>query len=149
MPFAVTIGERWLGFVKRITCKLQPLFFFYRCVYEVFVGQDFLSDLGFDKSDFDLLCGLTSWATCGTGRPRETTEKGATYGPYYSIPSLLCCDADSFFQEIMMPVPKRTMSRNYLTNKKVATIAFPSHVIGAKRLALAPSSCWTPRAWPL
>ncbi len=35
------------------------------------MGKDLLLASGFAAEDFNLLCGLTSWATCGSGKPRE------------------------------------------------------------------------------
>ena len=32
------------------------------------------SNTRFKPEEFSLLCGLTSWATCGTGRPRDESE---------------------------------------------------------------------------
>ena len=38
------------------------------------MGKDFLKGYSFKAEEFSLLCGLTSWATCGTGKPREIPE---------------------------------------------------------------------------
>jgi len=42
------------------------------------VGKDFLRSHNFKAEEFSLLCGLTSWATCGTGRPRESSNNKKT-----------------------------------------------------------------------
>ncbi len=65
--------ERVAGIMIALCCH-------HRCDWDVFVGQDFLKGRGFDEEDFDLLCGLTSWATCGTGKPRQARKgKGQTF----------------------------------------------------------------------
>lgn len=43
----------------------------HRCEWSHFVGKDLLLSHGFTSDQFRLLCGLTSWATCGTGKPRD------------------------------------------------------------------------------
>ena len=52
----------------------------HRCDWDLFVGKEFLLERGFEQQDFNLLCGLTSWATCGSGKPRtrKGKEKGKT-----------------------------------------------------------------------
>ena len=51
----------------------------HRCVWSTYCGKEYLvsEETGLSKDDFGLLCGLTSWATCGTGKPRqkETEDK--------------------------------------------------------------------------
>jgi len=48
----------------------------HRCGYDLFAGKEFLRRCGLGgRAVFGLLCGLTSWATCGTGRPRSAKEK--------------------------------------------------------------------------
>ena len=42
-------------------------------VWNEFKIFDFITS--FKPEEFSLLCGLTSWATCGTGRPREDTSE--------------------------------------------------------------------------
>ncbi|TRY74855.1 hypothetical protein TCAL_06329 [Tigriopus californicus] len=47
----------------------------HRCVWNLFAGCSYLQDLGFLAEEFSLLCGLTSWAICGSGKPRNTKDK--------------------------------------------------------------------------
>lgn len=46
----------------------------HRCEWSNYVGKDFLLKNNFIPDEFSLLCGLTSWATCGTGRPRDSQK---------------------------------------------------------------------------
>merc|ERR1711974_11834 len=45
----------------------------HRCEWKFFVGQENLVDsFGLETiNEFNVLCGLTSWATCGSGKPRQ------------------------------------------------------------------------------
>jgi len=43
----------------------------HRCDWNIYVGKEYLLENGFKIEDFSLLCGLTSWGTCGDGKPRE------------------------------------------------------------------------------
>lgn len=49
----------------------------HRCSWAPYVGKEFLLDSGFAPKEFSLLCGLTSWATCGSGRPRSNRSSAA------------------------------------------------------------------------
>ena len=45
----------------------------HRCKWHSFVGKKYLAETaGFVENEFSLLCGLTSWATCGSGKPRDS-----------------------------------------------------------------------------
>ena len=47
----------------------------HRCNWNTFVGKKYLLELAeFSPDEFTLLCGLTSWATCGSGKPRNKGE---------------------------------------------------------------------------
>lgn len=35
----------------------------------------YLQNNNLTNEDFDIICGLVSWATCGTGQSRETRQK--------------------------------------------------------------------------
>jgi len=45
----------------------------HRCEWNSYVGKEFLTEQGFTEEDFTLLTSITSWWTCGSGRPRETS----------------------------------------------------------------------------
>lgn len=34
-----------------------------------------LQRIGLNREDFDIMCGLVSWATCGSGKSRDVNEK--------------------------------------------------------------------------
>lgn len=52
----------------------------HRCSWRSFVGKKYiLQTAGFLASEFPLLCGITSWATCGSGKPRNKGKKGQLY----------------------------------------------------------------------
>jgi tRNA:m4X modification enzyme len=45
----------------------------HRCDWGSFVGKKYLLEkAGFSPQEFKLLCGITSWATCGSGKPRNS-----------------------------------------------------------------------------
>ena len=45
----------------------------HRCDWGSFVGKKYiLEKAGFCPQEFKLLCGITSWATCGSGKPRKS-----------------------------------------------------------------------------
>jgi len=43
----------------------------HRCEWSPYVGKEFLTEQGFTEEDFPLLTSITSWCTCGSGKPRE------------------------------------------------------------------------------
>lgn len=43
----------------------------HRCTWNSYVGKEFLKSEGFTPEDFPLLSSITSWCTCGSGRPRK------------------------------------------------------------------------------
>ena len=48
----------------------------HRCDWGSFVGKKYITEqAGFSPQEFTLLCGITSWATCGSGKPRNTGKK--------------------------------------------------------------------------
>ena len=47
----------------------------HRCSWSSYVGKKFLTDVGFVPRQFSALCSITSWATCGSGKPRRRREK--------------------------------------------------------------------------
>lgn len=46
----------------------------HRCSWKSFVGKDFIQAVGFDPNHFQALCSVSSWATCGSGKPRKSKE---------------------------------------------------------------------------
>ena len=65
--FAQNAPERTKTILIALCCH-------HRCDWNIYVGKDFLLSHNFKAEDFSLLCGLTSWATCGTGKPRENSK---------------------------------------------------------------------------
>jgi len=47
----------------------------HRCDWSPYVGKEFLTEQGFTEEDFDLLSSITSWCTCGSGKPRKQLEE--------------------------------------------------------------------------
>lgn len=43
----------------------------HRCDWNPYVGKEFLTEQGFTEEDFGLLSSITSWCTCGSGKPRK------------------------------------------------------------------------------
>ena len=70
---ATDLALRCLGGSKDVVGGVMiALCCHHRCTRQTYVNNKFLEDeCGFDKMDFPLLCGLSSWAVCGTGRPRK------------------------------------------------------------------------------
>ena len=66
--FAQNAPERTKTILIALCCH-------HRCDWKNYVGKDFLRSHSFKAEEFSLLCGLTSWATCGTGKPREDSAK--------------------------------------------------------------------------
>jgi len=50
----------------------------HRCDWSPYVGKEFLTEQGFTEEDFDLLSSITSWCTCGSGKPRKQLEEQFT-----------------------------------------------------------------------
>ncbi|XP_044261825.1 tRNA:m(4)X modification enzyme TRM13 homolog isoform X1 [Tribolium madens] len=50
----------------------------HRCRWGAYVGKDFFNRVGLTKPDFEMMCGMSSWATCGTGLSREKNQIGGT-----------------------------------------------------------------------
>lgn len=46
----------------------------HRCRWTPYTGKDFFAEVGLTRNDFDMMCGMTSWATCGTGFSRERKD---------------------------------------------------------------------------
>ena len=46
----------------------------HNCKWECYVDPGFLRKVGLDKREFELLCVMSSWATCGTREQREAAE---------------------------------------------------------------------------
>ena len=52
----------------------------HRCSWKTFAGKKYLlENYGFSPNEFTLLCGLSSWATCGTGKPRNKGNQDIGY----------------------------------------------------------------------
>ncbi|GLV41238.1 uncharacterized protein CBL_04762 [Carabus blaptoides fortunei] len=47
----------------------------HRCQWSIYTGKQFFEKNNITSEDFDIICGLVSWATCGTGQSRETRQK--------------------------------------------------------------------------
>ncbi|RZC39402.1 tRNA:m(4)X modification enzyme TRM13 -like, partial [Asbolus verrucosus] len=47
----------------------------HRCRWASYTGKDFFEGVDLTKNDFDMMCGMTSWATCGTGFSREKNSE--------------------------------------------------------------------------
>ena len=67
----------------------------HRCSWKTFAGKKYLlENYGFSPNEFTLLCGLSSWATCGTGKPRNKGNQDIGYFLLMlrvKISSIYCC----------------------------------------------------------
>lgn len=43
----------------------------HRCRWGSYLGREFFEANNLTKTDFDIICGIASWATCGDGFSRE------------------------------------------------------------------------------
>lgn len=43
----------------------------HRCFWPSYTGKQFFVDNNLTEKDFDVMCGIVSWATCGSGLSRE------------------------------------------------------------------------------
>ncbi|XP_057334873.1 tRNA:m(4)X modification enzyme TRM13 homolog [Microplitis mediator] len=46
----------------------------HRCEYISYVGKKYLKECGFTPEEFPILCSIASWATCGTGKNRQSNS---------------------------------------------------------------------------
>lgn len=56
-------GSELAGLLIALCCH-------HRCDWTDYVGKSFLTEQGFDEADFQLLSSISSWCTCGSGRPK-------------------------------------------------------------------------------
>ncbi|XP_056648319.1 tRNA:m(4)X modification enzyme TRM13 homolog [Diorhabda sublineata] len=47
----------------------------HRCRWLPYTGKDFFKENNLNKNDFDIMCGMASWATCGSGLSREVRKE--------------------------------------------------------------------------
>jgi len=93
--FALQSMANYVDAGGTLDCVMIALCCHHRCEWKYFVGQKYLVQcFGLETvNQFKILCGLTSWATCGTGRPRdksgsdlpedsESREREVSPGPY-------------------------------------------------------------------
>ncbi|XP_071438793.1 tRNA:m(4)X modification enzyme TRM13 homolog [Hetaerina americana] len=59
----------------------------HRCNWSSYTGKDFLLENGFNPSDFGVMCGIASWATCGSSQRKyvpsykeEVSNENASHG---------------------------------------------------------------------
>lgn len=43
----------------------------HRCFWSIYTGKDFFMENKLTRDDFDAMCGMVSWATCGSGLGRD------------------------------------------------------------------------------
>lgn len=67
----MTNKDKILGCLMTFCCH-------HRCSWDRFVGQEFLESLDFSQMDFEMMCGMSSWMTCGTGFSRDKKDLDAT-----------------------------------------------------------------------
>ena len=75
---ASTCDYNLMGIMIALCCH-------HRCRWRSFVGKKYLlKNAGFLPKDFAILCSLTSWAVCGSGKPREKGRLNKYFGYNYS-----------------------------------------------------------------
>jgi tRNA:m4X modification enzyme len=77
----------------RIEGILIALCCHHRCDWSSYVGKDFLLKRGLTGDDFSILQGITSWAVCGTGKPRDKQDTQDTSDGEFTR---LCCTHDIY-----------------------------------------------------
>ncbi|XP_072379376.1 tRNA:m(4)X modification enzyme TRM13 homolog [Diabrotica undecimpunctata] len=72
---ATDLAVRSLGNIKENNWKVGGCILTFcchhRCRWVPYTGKDFFKENNLGKTDFDIMCGMASWATCGTGLSRE------------------------------------------------------------------------------
>ncbi|KAK9679997.1 Methyltransferase TRM13 [Popillia japonica] len=61
-------GNAVCGIVMAFCCH-------HRCKWTEYTGKDFFSENGINRKDFDIMRGIISWATCGTGFSRDKNKE--------------------------------------------------------------------------
>lgn len=98
----------------RLSGILIALCCHHRCTHPLFVGSEFLAG-DFAEDEFNLLWGLTSWATCGSGKPREsrsTTPRSEPGGDPenddpHRVPEVLPNEHKDRYERLELPREKR------------------------------------------
>ncbi|KAL3267138.1 hypothetical protein HHI36_011278 [Cryptolaemus montrouzieri] len=65
--------HKLIGFIMTFCCH-------HRCTWSSFIGKKYFLELGLQENDFLIMCGIVSWATCGTGFSRERRQQFADSG---------------------------------------------------------------------
>ncbi|GJQ73071.1 hypothetical protein Trydic_g1701 [Trypoxylus dichotomus] len=61
-------GNKVSGLVMAFCCH-------HRCQWRAYTGKDFFNKNNLSRKDFDIMRGMVSWATCGTGFSREKNSE--------------------------------------------------------------------------
>ncbi|KAJ9587208.1 hypothetical protein L9F63_019288 [Diploptera punctata] len=59
----------------------------HRCDWGSYTGKKFMIEQGFTPEEFDVLCGLTSWAICGFGNSQDCSESPSTADGIKKLPT--------------------------------------------------------------
>ena len=46
----------------------------HRCVWSSYVGKQFMLQQGFSREEFNLMTSISSWATCGFGKNKQSDD---------------------------------------------------------------------------
>ena len=77
---SVSKTEQNINKNKHVLGMMIALCCHHRCSWKTFAGKKYLlENYGFSPNEFTLLCGLSSWATCGTGKPRNKGNQDIYY----------------------------------------------------------------------
>eukprot|EP00095_Tigriopus_kingsejongensis_P007790 maker-scaffold370_size193435-snap-gene-0.31 protein:Tk07790 transcript:maker-scaffold370_size193435-snap-gene-0.31-mRNA-1 annotation:"trna:m x modification enzyme trm13 homolog" len=109
---------------SRIRGLMIALCCHHRCVWHLFAGVEYLQELGFSREEFDLLCGLTSWATCGSGKPRGQKEPD---------PSTASDEVEGRYDRLKLPRERReSIGRKVKRIFDVARARYVNQTLGLK-----------------
>lgn len=60
-------GGKVFGVIMAFCCH-------HRCQWTAYTGKDFFAKHGLTRDEFDIMCGMVSWAVCGSGLSRESNK---------------------------------------------------------------------------
>ncbi|XP_031332142.1 tRNA:m(4)X modification enzyme TRM13 homolog isoform X2 [Photinus pyralis] len=83
---------------KDVTGMVMTFCCLHRCHWNTYVGKHFFEHVGINSVDFDIMCGLVSWAVCGSGQSREkrkNDESGLGENERYTQIGLNRCEKET------------------------------------------------------
>ncbi|KAG8186813.1 hypothetical protein JTE90_020491 [Oedothorax gibbosus] len=70
------VSHNALGLLMALCCH-------HRCSWNSYVGRNFLEECGITEREFQIMCCIASWATCGLRKTKTPAEKPEVPNPYF------------------------------------------------------------------